>query len=50
MISFWPAINNIGLVQYEQGNIDGAIRNWQAAIALDETSGEPKAGPGRCPL
>ncbi|MGQ4649439.1 tetratricopeptide repeat protein [Lyngbya aestuarii] len=39
---FWPAINNIGLVKYEQGDVTGAIDKWQAAIAVDQEAAEPK--------
>ncbi|MEQ8754937.1 MAG: tetratricopeptide repeat protein [Coleofasciculus sp. G1-WW12-02] len=38
----WPAINNIGLVKYEQGDVAGAIEKWQAAIAIDPEAAEPK--------
>lgn len=38
----WPAINNIGLVMYEQGDVAGAIDKWQAAIAIDPEAAEPK--------
>ena len=40
--NFWPAINNIGLVQYEKGDSQGAIENWQRAIAIDEKAAEPQ--------
>lgn len=40
---FWPAINNIGLIEYEQGNINSAIEKWQAASTIaPEEVGEPK--------
>jgi tetratricopeptide (TPR) repeat protein len=39
---FWPALNNIGLVKYEQGDVKGAIANWQAAIAIDGKQAEPQ--------
>jgi tetratricopeptide (TPR) repeat protein len=39
---FWPAINNIGLVKYEQGDIRGALEKWQAAIAIDNEAAEPQ--------
>lgn len=39
---FWPAINNIGLVKYEQGDVEGAIDAWQRAIKIDNQSAEPK--------
>ncbi|MGB7413024.1 MAG: tetratricopeptide repeat protein, partial [Thermosynechococcaceae cyanobacterium] len=38
---FWPAINNIGLVNYEAGNVDEAIVRWQAASEIDKETGEP---------
>ena len=38
---FWPAINNIGLVKYEQGDIPGAIANWQTAFSIDNEAAEP---------
>ncbi|MBW4616728.1 MAG: serine protease [Desmonostoc vinosum HA7617-LM4] len=38
---FWPAINNIGLIKYERGDIEGAIRQWRSAIAVDEKAAEP---------
>jgi tetratricopeptide (TPR) repeat protein len=31
---FWPAINNVGLIKYEQGQIDEAIDNWNIAVAF----------------
>lgn len=39
----WPAINNIGLIRYEEGKIDEAIKLWRQSIAIDpkETT-EPK--------
>ena len=38
---FWPAINNIGLVSYESGDVNGAIQNWQRAISIDPKAAEP---------
>jgi tetratricopeptide (TPR) repeat protein len=38
---FWPAINNIGLINYEQGNIDGAIKQWRASVNIDKQAAEP---------
>lgn len=38
----WPAINNIGLVMYEQGDVAGAVDKWQDAIAIDPEAAEPK--------
>lgn len=40
---FWPAINNIGLVKYEQGDTPGALKRWQQAIAVAKDEGaEPQ--------
>ena len=39
---FWPAINNIGLVKYEQGNINGAIEQWQNSLEIDPEAAEPQ--------
>ncbi len=39
---YWPAINNVALVKYEQGNIDDAIRLWQTSVAIDPKAAEPK--------
>jgi len=33
---FWPAINNIGLIKYEQGDVEAALKQWQAALAIDK--------------
>ncbi|MBW4444237.1 MAG: tetratricopeptide repeat protein [Plectolyngbya sp. WJT66-NPBG17] len=33
--TFWPAINNIGLVRYEEGKTDEAIRLWRQSVAID---------------
>ena len=38
---FWPAINNIGLLEYQLGNLDAAIPQFEASIALDDTAAEP---------
>ena len=38
----WPAINNIGLIKYEQGDVDGAIKQWRAALALEKQAAEPQ--------
>jgi tetratricopeptide (TPR) repeat protein len=40
--NFWPAINNIGLVKYEQGDVAAAIKHWQAATAIDDQAAEPQ--------
>ena len=29
---FWAATNNIGLVEYERGNVDQAIAKWQNSL------------------
>ncbi len=39
---FWPAINNIGLIKYEQGDIAGAIASWQNALKIDKQAAEPQ--------
>jgi tetratricopeptide (TPR) repeat protein len=39
---FWPAINNIGLVEYERGNLQGAIEYWDSAASLDPEAAEPQ--------
>ncbi|MCU0549815.1 MAG: tetratricopeptide repeat protein [Leptolyngbya sp. Prado105] len=40
---FWPAINNIGLIRYEEGKIDEAIKLWRQSVALDpKTTTEPQ--------
>ena len=30
---FWAATNNIGLVEYERGNVDQAIAKWQSSLS-----------------
>lgn len=42
----WPAINNIGLVRYEQGNVDEAIKQWRAAVSIDKQAAEPLMAMG----
>lgn len=39
---FWPAINNIGLVKYEQGDVAGAIQHWRDSVAVDPEAAEPQ--------
>ena len=39
---FWPAINNIGLIRYETGDVAEAIQRWQSAIAIDKKAAEPR--------
>ena len=31
---FWPSVNNIGLVLYEQGDASTAVAKWEEALAL----------------
>ncbi len=40
--SFWPAINNLGLIQYERGDIEGALAKWNTALSLDAEQSEPQ--------
>ena len=37
----WPAINNIGLIRYEQGNVNEAIKQWRAAVSIEKQAAEP---------
>ncbi|NJL44664.1 MAG: tetratricopeptide repeat protein [Leptolyngbyaceae cyanobacterium SM2_3_12] len=39
---FWPSINNIGLVLYEQGDTETAVERWRAALDIAEDEPEPK--------
>ena len=39
---FWPAINNIGLIKYEKGEVDEAIKLWRTSVSLDAKAAEPK--------
>ncbi|MGD1850473.1 MAG: tetratricopeptide repeat protein [Cyanophyceae cyanobacterium] len=39
---FWPAVNNIGLVRYEQGDVSQAIAQWKQARTFNETAAEPQ--------
>ncbi len=39
--SFWPAINNIGLIKYEQGDTKSALKDWQQAVKIDPEAAEP---------
>jgi tetratricopeptide (TPR) repeat protein len=39
--NFWPAINNIGLIKYETGDADAAIRHWRSAVSVDAKAAEP---------
>jgi tetratricopeptide (TPR) repeat protein len=40
--SFWPSVNNIGLVLYEQGSVDAAIEQWRSALEISPEEPEPK--------
>ena len=41
--TLWPAVNNIGLVLYEQGDVDGAIAKWRESLTLsEEEQSEPQ--------
>lgn len=42
----WPAINNIGLVRYEQGELDEAIKQWRAAVSIEKQAAEPLLAMG----
>lgn len=42
---FWPAINNIGLILYEQGDVSGAMKKWEEAITKAEATQQPSAEP-----
>jgi tetratricopeptide (TPR) repeat protein len=46
---FWAATNNIGLVEYERGNVDTAIKKWEEAIRQGETI-EDRAAEARLAL
>lgn len=37
----WPAINNIGLIRYEQGELDEALKQWRAAVSIEKQAAEP---------
>lgn len=39
---FWPAINNIGLIEYERGNVEQAKQLWWQASAIAGSGAEPK--------
>lgn len=39
--TFWPAINNIGLIKYETGDVNAAIKLWRQAVTIDEKAAEP---------
>ncbi|MEM9903490.1 MAG: tetratricopeptide repeat protein [Cyanobacteria bacterium P01_D01_bin.44] len=40
--SFWPAINNIGLVLYEMGDTAGAIAKWRESLSISDGESEPQ--------
>ncbi|MEL6137500.1 MAG: tetratricopeptide repeat protein [Cyanobacteria bacterium J06628_6] len=41
--TLWPAVNNIGLVLYEQGDVEGAIAKWRESLELsEEEQSEPQ--------
>ena len=40
--TFWPALNNVGLVEYEQGDRSGAIARWESVIEVDGQQAEPQ--------
>jgi tetratricopeptide (TPR) repeat protein len=40
--TFWPALNNVGLVEYEQGDRNKAIARWESVIKVDGKQAEPK--------
>lgn len=39
---FWPALNNIGLIKYETGDVNGALQRWRAAAEIDKKAAEPQ--------
>ncbi|HSM80325.1 MAG TPA: tetratricopeptide repeat protein [Nodosilinea sp.] len=39
---FWPSINNIGLVLYEQGDSQKAVEYWRSSLELAANEPEPK--------
>jgi tetratricopeptide (TPR) repeat protein len=40
--TFWPALNNVGLVEYEKGDRSTAIAKWESVIKVDAQQPEPK--------
>lgn len=40
--TFWPALNNVGLVVYEQGDREEAIAKWESVIEVDGKQAEPQ--------
>jgi Flp pilus assembly protein TadD len=43
---FWEAINNIGLLNYELGNIEEAESRWQQAVTISDKAAEPRLALG----
>ena len=39
---YLPAINNIGLIKYEQGSINKAMKRWQQVVNINPNFAEPK--------
>ncbi|WP_026073087.1 tetratricopeptide repeat protein [Nodosilinea nodulosa] len=39
---FWPSVNNIGLVLYEQGDSQKAVEYWKSSLELAANEPEPK--------
>lgn len=39
--AYWPAMNNIGLVDYEQGDLDAAIDRWERTLEMIDSMAEP---------
>jgi len=39
---FWPGINNIGLVEYERGDVAAALEQWKQAVAIYPEAAEPQ--------
>lgn len=44
--TFWEAINNIGLLNYENGNIAEAKDRWQQASSINARAAEPRLALG----
>lgn len=40
--TFWPALNNIGLIEYEQGKKQAALNRWQSVVVIDPNAAEPQ--------
>ncbi|TRV49821.1 MAG: tetratricopeptide repeat protein [Microcystis panniformis Mp_MB_F_20051200_S9] len=39
---FWPALHNIGLIRYEQGDTKAALKAWNEAVSIDNKHPEPQ--------